>query len=119
MPPSQHHGPTRRRRTRRRPRPHRTALGLSAPDMDRPPYPHEREEAGSAMIPGQFDYVRPGDIDQALMILREREREAKLLSGGYSLIPLIKLRLAQPTVLVDLRDVGGLDGITETDDELR
>jgi len=71
------------------------------------------------MIPGQFDYVRPGDIDQALMILREREGEAKLLSGGYSLIPLIKLRLAQPTVLVDLRDIGGLDGITETDDELR
>ncbi len=71
------------------------------------------------MIPGQFDYVRPGDLDEALRILKDREGEAKLLSGGYSLIPLIKLRLAQPGLLVDLRDVTGLDGIVETDDELR
>jgi carbon-monoxide dehydrogenase medium subunit len=70
------------------------------------------------MIPGQFDYVRPGDLDETLRILKEREGEAKLLSGGYSLIPLIKLRLAQPALLVDLRDVTGLDGITETDDAL-
>jgi len=71
------------------------------------------------MIPGQFDYVRPGDLDQALTLLRDREGEAKLLSGGYSLIPLIKLRLAQPGLLVDMRDLSGLDGIVETDDELR
>ena len=71
------------------------------------------------MIPGQFDYVRPGDLDETLRILQEREGEAKLLSGGYSLLPLIKLRLAQPALLVDLRDVTGLDGITETDDHLR
>jgi carbon-monoxide dehydrogenase medium subunit len=70
------------------------------------------------MIPGQFDYVRPADLDQALAILREREGEAKLLSGGYSLIPLIKLRLAQPGVLVDMRDLTGLDGIVESDDHL-
>jgi carbon-monoxide dehydrogenase medium subunit len=71
------------------------------------------------MIPGQFDYVRPGNLDEALRILKDREGEAKLLSGGYSLIPLIKLRLAQPALLVDMRDITGLDGITETDDELR
>jgi carbon-monoxide dehydrogenase medium subunit len=71
------------------------------------------------MIPGQFDYVRPGDLDETLRILNEREGEAKLLSGGYSLLPLIKLRLAQPALLVDLRDVAGLDGIAETDDYLR
>ena len=70
------------------------------------------------MIPGQFDYVRPGDLDQALAILKDREGEAKILSGGYSLIPLIKLRLAQPGILVDLRDVTGLDQIVETDDHL-
>jgi aerobic carbon-monoxide dehydrogenase medium subunit len=70
------------------------------------------------MIPGQFDYVRPGDLGETLQILKDREGEAKLLSGGYSLLPLIKLRLAQPALLVDLRDVGGLDGITETDDFL-
>jgi carbon-monoxide dehydrogenase medium subunit len=71
------------------------------------------------MIPGQFDYVRPGTHDDALQVLAEREGEAKLLSGGYSLIPLLKLRLAQPGLLVDLRDVTGLDAIVETDDELR
>ena len=71
------------------------------------------------MIPSQFEYVRPGDLDEALRILRDREGEAKLLAGGYSLIPLIKLRLAQPALLVDLRDVSGLDGISEHDDELR
>ena len=71
------------------------------------------------MIPSQFDYVRPGSLDETLQILQDREGEAKLLSGGYSLLPLIKLRLAQPGLLVDLRDVSGLDGIVETDDELR
>jgi carbon-monoxide dehydrogenase medium subunit len=71
------------------------------------------------MIPAQFDYVRPGDLDETLAILKDREGEAKLLAGGYSLIPLIKLRLAQPALLVDLRDVPGLDGIAETDDYLR
>jgi len=70
------------------------------------------------MIPGQFDYVRPGSLDETLRILKDREGEAKLLSGGYSLLPLIKLRLAQPGLLVDLRDVSGLDGVTETDDYL-
>jgi carbon-monoxide dehydrogenase medium subunit len=71
------------------------------------------------MIPGQFDYVRPADLAETLRILKDREGEAKLLSGGYSLLPLIKLRLAQPALLVDLRDVAGLDGIVETDDFLR
>ncbi len=71
------------------------------------------------MIPAEFDYVRPPDLAAALKILKDREGEAKVLSGGYSLLPLMKLRLAQPALLVDLRDVSGLDGIVETDDELR
>ena len=71
------------------------------------------------MIPASFDYVRPADLDAVLSVLAEREGEAKILSGGHSLLPLLKLRLAQPALLVDLRDVAGLDGITETDDELR
>ena len=45
--------------------------------------------------------------------------EAKLISGGYSLLPLLKLRLAQPAVLVDLQDVPGLKGIVRTDDFVR
>ena len=71
------------------------------------------------MIPGQFEYVRPAGLHDALRILSEREGEAKVLSGGYSLLPLLKLRLAQPGLLVDIRDVDGLDGIVETDDDLR
>jgi aerobic carbon-monoxide dehydrogenase medium subunit len=71
------------------------------------------------MIPGQFDYVRPAGIHDALRILSERLGEAKVLSGGYSLLPLIKLRLAQPALLVDIRDIDGMDGIVETDDALR
>jgi carbon-monoxide dehydrogenase medium subunit len=70
------------------------------------------------MIPAQLDYVRPGSLDEALRILTDREGEAKLLSGGYSLIPLIKLRLAQPALLVDMQAIAGLDGIGETDDAL-
>lgn len=71
------------------------------------------------MIPAQFDYVRPADLEETLGILADREGEAKILSGGYSLIPLIKLRLAQPGLLVDISKLPGLDGIVETDDELR
>lgn len=70
------------------------------------------------MIPGQFEYVRPASLDDALRILSDREGEAKLLSGGYSLIPLLKLRLGLPGVLVDLGDVDGLDAIHESDDAL-
>jgi carbon-monoxide dehydrogenase medium subunit len=71
------------------------------------------------MIPAPFDYVRPPDLDGALRILSEREGDAKILSGGYSLLPLLKLRLAAPALLVDLRDVSGLDGIRRTDDDFR
>ncbi len=58
-------------------------------------------------------------MHDALRVLAEHEGEAKVLSGGYSLLPLIKLRLAQPPLLVDIRDVDGLDSIVEGDDELR
>lgn len=71
------------------------------------------------MIPATFDYVRPADLDETLKILTDREGEAKILAGGYSLIPLLKLRLAAPGLLVDLRDVGGMNGILENDDEVR
>jgi len=71
------------------------------------------------VIPAQFEYARPASVDEALGILRDNEGGAKVLSGGYSLLPLIKLRLAQPELLVDIRDLPGLDGIGETDDDLR
>jgi len=71
------------------------------------------------MIPAAVDYVRPADLGEALRILKEREGEAKVLAGGFSLLPLLKLRLAQPALLVDIQSVGGLDGISRTDDDIR
>lgn len=71
------------------------------------------------MIPGEFDYQRPGDLGAVLRVLKEREGEAKVLAGGHSLLPLLKFRLAAPSVLVDLRGVDGLDGISDTGDGLR
>jgi aerobic carbon-monoxide dehydrogenase medium subunit len=63
------------------------------------------------MIPAQFDYVAPGSLDEALSALRTGGEDAKVLAGGHSLLPLMKLRLAAPSLLVDLRKVPGLSGI--------
>lgn len=63
------------------------------------------------MIPAEFDYAAPASLDEALRILVENGEEAKLLAGGHSLLPLMKLRLAAPALLVDLRRVPGLHGL--------
>jgi carbon-monoxide dehydrogenase medium subunit len=63
------------------------------------------------VIPAEFDYVAPASLDEALSALADGGEDAKLLAGGHSLLPLMKLRLAAPTLLVDLRKVPGLTGI--------
>jgi len=63
------------------------------------------------MIPAQFDYVAPASLDEALNALRSGGEDAKVLAGGHSLLPLMKLRLSFPSLLVDLRKVPGLAGI--------
>jgi carbon-monoxide dehydrogenase medium subunit len=63
------------------------------------------------VIPAEFDYVAPDSLDGALSALRDGGEDAKLLAGGHSLLPLMKLRLAAPTLLVDLRRVPGLTGV--------
>jgi aerobic carbon-monoxide dehydrogenase medium subunit len=63
------------------------------------------------MIPIEFDYVTPTSLDEAVAALRDGGEDAKIIAGGHSLVPLMKLRLAAPTVLVDLRKVAGLRGI--------
>ena len=63
------------------------------------------------MIPAEFDYVVPASLDEALAALRDGGEDAKLLAGGHSLLPLMKLRLAAPSLLVDLRRIGELTGI--------
>jgi carbon-monoxide dehydrogenase medium subunit len=63
------------------------------------------------VIPPEFDYVAPDTLDDALTALRGSGEDAKVLAGGHSLLPLMKLRLAAPTLLVDLRKVPGLRGV--------
>jgi aerobic carbon-monoxide dehydrogenase medium subunit len=63
------------------------------------------------VIPPEFDYVAPETLDDALTALRGRGEDAKVLAGGHSLLPLMKLRLAAPTLLVDIRKVPGLRGV--------
>jgi carbon-monoxide dehydrogenase medium subunit len=63
------------------------------------------------MIPAEFDYAAPDSLEEAIRILSEGGEDAKLLAGGHSLIPLMKLRLAAPSLLVDLRKVPGLHGM--------
>jgi carbon-monoxide dehydrogenase medium subunit len=67
------------------------------------------------MIPAEFDYEAPETVDEAIRILHENGDEAKLLAGGHSLIPLMKLRLAAPALLVDLRRVPGLHTVEQED----
>jgi carbon-monoxide dehydrogenase medium subunit len=63
------------------------------------------------VIPAEFDYEAPESLDEAVRMLHENGEDAKLLAGGHSLLPLMKLRLATPTLLVDLRRVPGMHGI--------
>lgn len=70
------------------------------------------------MIPAAFDYVRPASVAEAVAALTEHGDEAKLLAGGHSLIPLMKLRLAAPTVLVDVARVPDLRGVRDEGDVL-
>ena len=64
------------------------------------------------MIPSKFEYVRPRSLDEAFAALAEHGDDAKILAGGHSLIPMMKLRLAEPGVLVDISRLPDLAGIT-------
>ena len=64
------------------------------------------------MIPAAFEYHRPADIPAALAILDEHGDEARVIAGGHSLIPMMKLRMADIEHLVDLQDIGELKGIS-------
>ena len=71
------------------------------------------------MIPAEFDYVAPGSLDDALSALADGGEDAKVLAGGHSLLPLMKLRLSAPSLLVDLRRVDELTGISSEGDTLK
>jgi carbon-monoxide dehydrogenase medium subunit len=63
------------------------------------------------MIPAEFDYVKAGSVQEAVGLLQQHGDNAKVLAGGHSLIPLLKLRLANPGVLVDITGIGDLKGV--------
>ena len=70
------------------------------------------------MMPAAFDYVRAESVDHAVSVLAERGDEAKVLAGGQSLLPLMRLRLAAPEVVVDVGRLPGLRGVREDGDTL-
>ncbi len=70
------------------------------------------------MIPAQFEYTRPGSLAQALSALAGGGEDAKLIAGGQSLVPLLRLRLAFPTLLVDVGGLADLRGVREAGDSL-
>lgn len=69
------------------------------------------------MIAANFDYESPRTLNEALNLLSSRE-DAKILAGGHSLLPAMKLRLAQPALLVDLGRISGLSYIRESGDKI-
>ena len=71
------------------------------------------------MIAAEFDYVVAESVDDAIRLLGEGGADAKVLAGGHSLLPLMKLRFASPSLLVDLRTISDLRGVQTGDDSFR
>lgn len=70
------------------------------------------------MIPAEFDYVRPDNLPDAIGSLAAAGEEGKVLAGGHSLLPVLRLRLAAPSMLVDLGGIPELRGVRQVDDVL-
>jgi carbon-monoxide dehydrogenase medium subunit len=70
------------------------------------------------MIPAPFEYYAPRSLDDAVRYLAEHRDDVKILSGGQSLMPLLKMRLSKPAYLVDIGRIPGLDVITDGENEL-
>ncbi|MVO17359.1 FAD binding domain-containing protein [Parasedimentitalea huanghaiensis] len=64
------------------------------------------------MIPAAFDYYRPKDVEGVIALLQEHGDDARVMAGGHSLIPMMKLRMAEVPHLIDLQDIAALKGIT-------
>ncbi|AEA27801.1 FAD binding domain-containing protein [Pseudonocardia benzenivorans] len=70
------------------------------------------------MIPAKFDYVRPSSVEEAVTALRDAGEDAKILAGGQSLLPVLRLRLAAPSTIVDLGGIAELRHIAEDGDRI-
>lgn len=71
------------------------------------------------MIPTEFDYKRASSLDEAIALLNGSNGEGKFLAGGHSLIPLMKLRLSEPGLLIDISRIEQLKGISEKDGKIQ
>ncbi len=65
------------------------------------------------MIPSAFEYHRAGSVEEAIALKQQARGDARFIAGGHSLIPLMKLRLAEPTSLIDISRIPGLSGVSE------
>ncbi len=70
------------------------------------------------MIPSKFDYIRANSVDEALSLLSQHGPDAKLLAGGHSLIPTMKLRLSSPSALIDISKIEELNFISDNGDSI-
>jgi len=70
------------------------------------------------MIPAAFEYYRASSVDEALALMQQHGEDAKVLAGGHSLVPAMKLRLATPEKVIDIGGIGGLKGIQDRGDHL-
>ena len=70
------------------------------------------------MIPAPFDYVRPSSVDEAVQALESAGEDGKVLAGGQSLIPVLRLRLAYPSTIVDVGRVAEMQGVTDDGDAI-
>lgn len=70
------------------------------------------------MIPAKFDYLKVGSVSEAINALEKHGDEAKILAGGHSLIPAMKLRLSRPEMLIDISGISGMHDISEDGDEI-
>src|SRR5215472_4418774 len=71
------------------------------------------------MIPASFDYIAAKSLDDAISLLGKHKDDAKILAGGHSLLPAMKLRLMQPKVLIDLSRIKDLSYIKEEGGQIR
>ncbi len=70
------------------------------------------------MIPAKFDYIKVTTVNEAIDLLDKHGFDAKILSGGHSLVPAMKLRLNQPEILIDISDISGMNNITDDGDAI-
>src|SRR5438045_3828972 len=71
------------------------------------------------MFPADFDYLAAKSLDEAVSLLGQHGEDARILAGGHSLLPLMKLRLAQPKVLIDINRIASLSSILSDGDKVR